>query len=149
MGATSCPPPLPFLSFSLVLFPHFVVSLFLGVHDDALPPVPAVLTLRLFLSSSLFSASFSLGLHLRMAFQTTLVAARSGGTNAPPSNTSDFLNHFAAQEQERRISKRPEPLSVEEHAEHCKQLQSIRFVRPSLSDLTWINIGVVQGKWMR
>ena len=81
--------------------------------------------------------------------RTAIVVARPGGTNAPAGRVDDFLDHFAAQEAERRISTRPAPLSVDEHAEHRKQLEGVFFVRPNYSKSTRINVGGMQGKWQR
>ncbi|RYO81698.1 hypothetical protein DL766_006741 [Monosporascus sp. MC13-8B] len=86
---------------------------------DALPSHPWLLSLPslyLVLQSLLPSASFSLGLQLKMASERTTVVTSQGGANALPSHVGDFLNRFAAQGLERRASTRQAPLSAEEHA---------------------------------
>ncbi|KAH7217565.1 hypothetical protein BKA60DRAFT_571817 [Fusarium oxysporum] len=81
--------------------------------------------------------------------RTSMVVARPAGADIARNHVGDSLDHFAAQELEKRTSTRPAPLSVEEHAEHRKQLEGVRFIIPRYADQTEINIGGIQAKWER
>ncbi|KAM0271864.1 hypothetical protein ACHAQH_008964 [Verticillium albo-atrum] len=75
-------------------------------------------------------------------------AARRPGANGPPDNShAEFLNLVAEREAEGRVSKRPLPLSAEEHAAHRKRLESVRFIKPKYADETEINVAGILGKW--
>lgn len=74
-------------------------------------------------------------------------AARRPGANGPPDNNhADFLNLVAEREADGRVSNRPLPLSVEEHAAHRKRLESVRFIKPKFADETEINMSGMLGK---
>ncbi|EEY22890.1 conserved hypothetical protein [Verticillium alfalfae VaMs.102] len=74
-------------------------------------------------------------------------AARRPGANGPPDNNhADFLNLVAQREADGRVSNRPLPLSVEEHAAHRKRLESVRFIKPKFADETEINMSGMLGK---
>lgn len=76
-----------------------------------------------------------------------VVPLRSKAAVVRPEYQADFLKHFVTKEI--RVVKRPEQLSVEEHAAHRKKLARVSFIKPKFSTETEINLGVVFGKWKR
>lgn len=60
-----------------------------------------------------------------------------------------FLQGFAIREAENRAAKQKPKLSVEQHAAHRAQLSNVRFIKPTYSHETEINVSGIFKKWKR
>jgi len=75
------------------------------------------------------------------------VPVRSKAAAVPLEYQADFLKRLIAKEN--KVVKRPEPLSVAEHAAYRKKLARVSFIKSKYSNETEINVGVIFGKWKR
>ncbi|KID97353.1 FluG domain-containing protein, partial [Metarhizium majus ARSEF 297] len=76
---------------------------------------------------------------------TTVRRSRASG---PPNHHAKFLQRFVVKEAQRRVPK-PAPFSAEEHAANRKRLSKVRFVKPTYSKETMINVSGIFKKWKR
>ena len=79
----------------------------------------------------------------------TIAIRQRSGRNGIAGHHADFIKQVASREADALTSKRPTPLSVEQHAAHRKQLQDVRFFKPKYAAETKINIAGICGKWQR
>ncbi|KAK0631107.1 hypothetical protein B0T17DRAFT_590377 [Bombardia bombarda] len=62
---------------------------------------------------------------------------------------ADFLNRFAAREEQAREAERPTPLTVQQHAKYRKKMEGVRFIKPKYAAETEVNVSGIFGKWKR
>jgi hypothetical protein len=60
---------------------------------------------------------------------------------------TDFVDRFTQRESQKRVRKKPAPLSAAQRAALREQLKEVRFLKPDYADTTKINIAGILRKW--
>ena len=80
---------------------------------------------------------------------TRTTTTRHSRVNGLLDHDADFLKRVAAREGQAHVTKRPTPLTVQQHAKHRRTMESVCFIKPRYAAETEVNVSGIFGKWKR